>query len=85
MRYAPLGGAPSGGSLLDLDSKLQPFMEKHGWDAMIVRPDFYIYGGALGEDDRKALVQDLTSDLAAAGVVLRPEDSFQRSPAPASV
>ena len=70
MRCVPLSNQPSSGLYKDLDSKLGPFLKKRGWDSMIVRPDFYIYGGSLGYADRNALLNDLLLDLTTAGVLL---------------
>ncbi len=63
MRFVSLASYPGEGSLRDLDCRMQPFLEQHTWDTMIVRPDFYIYGGALGSTDYMDLVSDLLSDL----------------------
>ncbi len=68
MTYAPLGR--QSGYLRDLDGRLQSFMEDRGWDAMIVRPDFYVYGGDAGNDGRDSLVMDFLSDLQSNGVRL---------------
>ena len=46
---------------------------------MIVRPDFYIYGGAVGAADRAALVHDLLSDLTADGVLLPVDSPLQHA------
>ncbi len=56
------------GGLVDLDGRFASFFEKNGWDAMIVRPDFYVFGGSLGLDDRGSLVEDLLRQLTAAGL-----------------
>jgi hypothetical protein len=36
--------------------------------ALIVRPDFYVYGSASGAEELQQLAADLVSDLAAYGV-----------------
>ena len=77
LRFVSLASHPGKGSLRDLDSRIQPFLEQHGWDTMIVRPDFYVYGGAFSFDDQKELVSDLLSDLAGAGVSLSVGGSLQ--------
>jgi 2-polyprenyl-6-methoxyphenol hydroxylase-like FAD-dependent oxidoreductase len=61
-------GADIAGTVRDLDGKFVPFMEQWGWTAMIVRPDFYIYGGAETMEDIPELVDALLQDLQAAGV-----------------
>jgi 2-polyprenyl-6-methoxyphenol hydroxylase-like FAD-dependent oxidoreductase len=55
---------------VDLDGRLTRFMHDHHWQAMIVRPDYYIYGGAATADVLPALVADFLSDLRSAGVKL---------------
>jgi hypothetical protein len=39
-------------------------MREHGWSAMLIRPDFYVYGGAVGGPDVANLVDDLLTDVA---------------------
>ena len=77
LRFVSLASHPGKGTLRDLDSRMQPFLEQHGWDTMIVRPDFYVYGGASGSADREQLVSDLLSDLAGSGVLLPAGGSLQ--------
>ena len=52
----------------DLDAKFIPFMEQHGIDAMLVRPDFYLYGSAANADGIASLVDDWAADLGRHGV-----------------
>ena len=52
----------------DLDGRLTAFMADQQWRAMIVRPDFYIYGGASGIDGMTSLIDDCINDLQACGV-----------------
>ena len=85
IRSISLGDDAGGGQLQDLDGKLQPFLRNQGWDTMIVRPDFYIYGGASGDMDRKALVEDLVASLASAGVLLPLQNAFGYSEAAGSL
>jgi 2-polyprenyl-6-methoxyphenol hydroxylase-like FAD-dependent oxidoreductase len=75
MQYAPLGRQTGAGYLSDLDGRLQRFLDDRGWDAMIVRPDFYVYGGDFGAAGRQSLVTDFLSDLLSAGVRL-PHESL---------
>ena len=77
LRFVSLASHPGEGSLRDLDSRMQPFLDRQGWDTMIVRPDFYVYGGAFGSADRKDLVIDLLSDLAGTGVLVPSRSSLQ--------
>ena len=52
----------------DLEGRLDDFLTAQGWAAMIVRPDYYIYGGVASGGDVPALADDLLADLAKAGV-----------------
>lgn len=52
----------------DLDGRIAPFMAQRGWTAMLVRPDYYVFGGATSEYDVDALVQTYADTLAAAGL-----------------
>ncbi|WP_029528491.1 bifunctional 3-(3-hydroxy-phenyl)propionate/3-hydroxycinnamic acid hydroxylase MhpA [Polaromonas glacialis] len=64
-------GAEAGpGAWEDLDSKFIPYMEQHGIEAMLVRPDFYLYGAASTASDINQLVDDLAGDLKRHGVTL---------------
>ena len=77
IRFVLLGSHPGEGRLRDLDGRMLPFLQQHGWDTMIVRPDFYVYGGSFGSAGRKHLVSDLLLDLAEAGVLLPAVDELQ--------
>ena len=58
------------GNAVDLDGRLTRFMQDHHWQAMFVRPDYYVYGGAASSDDLPSLVADFLADLREAGVKL---------------
>jgi 2-polyprenyl-6-methoxyphenol hydroxylase-like FAD-dependent oxidoreductase len=49
---------------VDAEGKLRAFLDQHGWTAMIVRPDFYAYGGVSDPRDLPGLVESLLVDLA---------------------
>ncbi|MFD2272337.1 hypothetical protein ACFS07_17400 [Undibacterium arcticum] len=49
--------------IVDLDKKFTPFMDGHGIVAMLVRPDFYIYGGATAPSEISGLIERLAIDL----------------------
>ena len=66
----PVGAMAESGSLVDLDDKFIPFMARHGIEAMLVRPDFYLYGAASEVSEVNALVEDLQGDLERYGVRL---------------
>lgn len=62
--------ANGAGTLADLDAKFIPYMDRHGIDSMLVRPDFHLYGAAARADEVNQLVDDLASDLERHGVRL---------------
>ncbi len=51
----------------DLDGRLDAFMADRDWSAMLVRPDYYVYGGASGASAAQSLVASLTTDLGKLG------------------
>jgi len=57
------------GDLVDRDGRLVGMLDAEGWDVMLVRPDFYIYGGAASAG-QEALVEAFIADMRAAGAVL---------------
>ena len=63
----------SNGAWADLDQKFIPFMDQHGIDTMLVRPDFYLYGAVRSASEVNALVDDLATDLQQHGVHLAPD------------
>ena len=68
-QFVTLGDGENG--VRDLDGRLDDFLTAQGWAAMIVRPDYYVYGGVAAQGGLGALVDDLLADLASAGVVVR--------------
>ena len=61
--------------LIDVNGRLRAFLDIQGWTSMIVRPDFYVYGGASDNETFKRVAESLINDLAECGVLL-----FSRSP-----
>lgn len=55
------------GDIVDLTGKYTAFLKAAGARAMIVRPDFYIFGGAPLSGDVNALVESLESQMRRAG------------------
>ena len=64
------GGAKDAGALLDLDDKFIPYMQQHGIDTMLLRPDFYLYGAVAEPAEINRLIDDLALDLERHGVRL---------------
>jgi 2-polyprenyl-6-methoxyphenol hydroxylase-like FAD-dependent oxidoreductase len=69
-RYVTLGDASSAHFIEDLDGRLASFMTRNGWEAMVTRPDFYVYGGTAKVSGLPILIHDLLDDLAEAGVAV---------------
>jgi 2-polyprenyl-6-methoxyphenol hydroxylase-like FAD-dependent oxidoreductase len=53
--------APHG--VRDLDGRLTAWLSQHGVHAVLVRPDFYVFGSAPTAEDLPALLDDLRSQL----------------------
>jgi 2-polyprenyl-6-methoxyphenol hydroxylase-like FAD-dependent oxidoreductase len=49
--------------LEDLDGRLTAWLDEHGLDAVLVRPDAYVFGAVQASDDLPALVEDLRAHL----------------------
>lgn len=58
----------SAGPARDIDGRLVGFLDAQGWTAMLVRPDFYVYGGAADEQGLQKLACALACDIERAGV-----------------
>ena len=54
----------------DVEGRLDAFLDANGWAAMIVRPDFYIYGGVEEAEDLAVLTEALIADLNKTGLCL---------------
>ena len=65
VRLAETGGAPE--EIVDTSGKLLGFLQQTRADALLVRPDFYIFGTASGEGVER-LVEALRTDLRAMGL-----------------
>jgi 3-(3-hydroxy-phenyl)propionate hydroxylase/flavoprotein hydroxylase len=57
-----------GERVVDVDGRFGDFFKAHGAAGMIVRPDFYVFGGVAASDDLPDLVDNLLAELAASGV-----------------
>jgi 2-polyprenyl-6-methoxyphenol hydroxylase-like FAD-dependent oxidoreductase len=63
VRYVALGQIDSPHRLTDLDGRFVPFMAQQRWTAMIIRPDFYVYGGVSDVATLDGLVTELLADI----------------------
>ena len=46
VRVVPLAASAADGLVADVDKTYRRWFGEHGWSAVIVRPDFYVYGAA---------------------------------------
>jgi 2-polyprenyl-6-methoxyphenol hydroxylase-like FAD-dependent oxidoreductase len=53
------------GAVVDVDGAYRRWFSEHGWIAVAVRPDFYVYGSAVDTHSALALVDELIDALAA--------------------
>lgn len=51
------------GTVVDVDGTYQQWFAEHGWIAVAVRPDFYVYGTAVDVTSARALAGELVSAL----------------------
>jgi flavoprotein hydroxylase len=73
VRLAPSGAADiSQGTAIDVDDGYLPYLAAAGAAAVIVRPDFYVYGGVTDLADLPGLVAALRNDLTLAKVPTTP-------------
>lgn len=70
-----MGGAGES-QVRDLTGRVPDFMDENGWSAMLVRPDFYIFGTATSGPEINTLIDDLARDASAAGIAL-PDNQMQ--------
>jgi len=61
------------GGFVDLDGKYAAYMDAHGIRAMLVRPDFYLYGGAADAAQIPDLVDGLAAGLKRFGILATAE------------
>jgi 3-(3-hydroxy-phenyl)propionate hydroxylase len=62
MKVASLDpGAPGG--VRDVDGRLTSWLAEHDSHAVLVRPDFYVFGSAAGAEELPELLDDLRSQL----------------------
>ena len=76
-RVACLADPASPRHITDLDGRLAAFLDAQGWTAMLVRPDFHVYGGAATPAELAPLLADLAADLARFGL---PPDRHEERP-----
>jgi 3-(3-hydroxy-phenyl)propionate hydroxylase len=64
--YVPLSRDRATTWAHDVDGTYMQFFDEHGIDALLVRPDFIVFGAARSIDDLPSIVDDLRAQLSAA-------------------
>jgi hypothetical protein len=59
----PPSSRPRSVQISDVDGVYGAWFEKHACEAVIVRPDWYLYGSATNGSDLRTLVQGLEDKL----------------------
>ena len=62
VRVVPLAFGADG-LVADVDQTYRRWFGEHGWSAVIVRPDFYVFGAAGAGVEPRALAEDLLGAL----------------------
>lgn len=62
-RIVYLGTEDDTNALVDKDNKFSPFMDEHRLAGMLVRPDFYLYGGVSEASELPKLIDSVAIDL----------------------
>ena len=68
-----ISAAPRGDLVVDIDGKYGAFLDIHSSAALVIRPDFYIFGGALDASSLPVLVDALLAALEGSGFRLPAE------------
>jgi 2-polyprenyl-6-methoxyphenol hydroxylase-like FAD-dependent oxidoreductase len=63
VRFAALGNVDTAHGIKDLDGRFAAFMSLLGWRAMVIRPDFYVYGGVTAATQLDELLLALLADI----------------------
>ncbi len=67
-----ISAAPQGGLVVSADGKYGAFLDAHGAAGMVMRPDYYIFGGVSEARGLAGLVDELLAALAENGIQARP-------------
>jgi flavoprotein hydroxylase len=67
VRFVPPGEEPgSEAELVDEDTLYLPWLKAAGYEAVVIRPDFYVFGGVASAADLPRLLEELFGKLALA-------------------
>jgi 2-polyprenyl-6-methoxyphenol hydroxylase-like FAD-dependent oxidoreductase len=59
----PPGSAPRDGAIVDLDGRYETWLDEHGAEAVLTRPDFIVFGAAATLSDLPQLIETLERRL----------------------
>jgi hypothetical protein len=62
------GETTGGDSFVDLEGRYAAWFEQNGCEAVLVRPDFYVFGAASSLEEVPVLIADLQTQLAGASL-----------------
>jgi len=65
VRLLPPGSTPDAVGVVDVDDVYRPYLARFGATAMLVRPDYHVFGAASGARATEELVDDLRNQLRA--------------------
>jgi flavoprotein hydroxylase len=63
-RLLPPDAEPADGAVADVDGVYLPWLRSAGYQAVVIRPDYYVFGGVTSVADLPALVDELSGKLA---------------------
>jgi flavoprotein hydroxylase len=63
VRLLPPGAEPGDGAVADVDGVYLPWLASAGYQAVVIRPDYYVFGGAASAADLPGLLDELSGAL----------------------
>jgi flavoprotein hydroxylase len=63
LRLLPPDAEPADGAVTDVDGVYRPWLAAAGYEAVVIRPDYYVFGGVASAADLPELVGELFAAL----------------------
>jgi hypothetical protein len=63
LRLLPPDAEPPDGAVADVDGVYRSWLEAVGYEAVVIRPDYYVFGGVAAEADLPDLLNQLFAAL----------------------